>query len=200
MWILRNSWGTTWGTAGYGKIEYGCSRIGYNALVVDYHGVTPTIAFAYPDDRPEMLSPGQPTTFRVSVVADTGTPLADTGQLHYALNGGAYETAPMTVIGTNEYLATLPAADCYDTIDWYVSAEEQTTGRQYDPNDAPWDSYASAVLTGIGTVLADDFERRHRLDRQRQRERRPLVPRHAPSAAATAATRPPTTMAPDSVS
>ncbi|UCD62706.1 MAG: hypothetical protein JSW34_08030 [Candidatus Zixiibacteriota bacterium] len=38
VWFLRNSWGTTWGEGGYMKIEYGCSRIGYNASYIDYRG------------------------------------------------------------------------------------------------------------------------------------------------------------------
>ena len=31
VWILRNSWGTGWGEAGYMHIEYGTSQVGYAA-------------------------------------------------------------------------------------------------------------------------------------------------------------------------
>ncbi len=43
-WILRNSWGPSWGESGYMRITYGTSRVGYAATYIDYtaSGPTPT--------------------------------------------------------------------------------------------------------------------------------------------------------------
>ncbi len=41
-WILRNSWGTTWGeNGGYMRIGYGLSNVGYKATYIDYKGAIP---------------------------------------------------------------------------------------------------------------------------------------------------------------
>lgn len=45
VWFLRNSWGSGWGEAGYMRIEYGTSQIGYSANFIVYSA--PSIAAAF---------------------------------------------------------------------------------------------------------------------------------------------------------
>lgn len=59
VWFLRNSWGDWWGEAGYMRIPYGCSSIGYAACYVSMDpdpSVTTTVPF-YDDVPSAMVDP-----------------------------------------------------------------------------------------------------------------------------------------------
>lgn len=43
-WVLRNSWGTSWGESGYMRIKWGTSNVGYSANYVVYNGTTSGLA------------------------------------------------------------------------------------------------------------------------------------------------------------
>ena len=116
------------------------------------------LIFTYPDGRPEIAAPNQPTTFRVDVSDVAATALPGTGRLHYSLDGGAYVAVFMNETSPNHYEAMLPAADCLSRFDWYVSAKETGQAMVTDPRDAPDTVYSTVVATGIEVFMADDFE------------------------------------------
>ncbi len=117
----------------------------------------PGLTFTYTTGAPETTLPGQTSTFEVVVSSYLGgVPVSGTGQLHYKLNGGTLQTVSMTETSTNTYDAILPAMNCGDALEYYVSAEESTYGRLYDPDPA---SPRTAVpSTGTVTAFSDGFE------------------------------------------
>jgi predicted secreted protein len=47
VWILRNSWNTSWGESGYMRIGYNVSHVGYGATYVVYTPAVPPAAWVY---------------------------------------------------------------------------------------------------------------------------------------------------------
>jgi len=115
------------------------------------------IAIEYPSGVPRYLLPETPTTIEVNVVpVGYGVPVPGTGQLHYSISGGDFETVAMTEITPNQYETSLPAVACGEYIEFYFSAEEENDGVIYSPN--PSTPYLADVATSVPAVFQDDFE------------------------------------------
>lgn len=115
------------------------------------------IAFSYPTGVPETVVPGVTTPFTVIVTEiGDGTLVPGSGLLHYSINGGPVQIEVMSEIAAGEYEAVLPALTCSDQLEFYVSAEEATLGRMYDPD--PASPHRAFPATDEAVVFADDFE------------------------------------------
>lgn len=114
----------------------------------------PEITFQYPSGTPSIVPPNEPTTFDVTLGSLLGgTPVPGSGQLHYSVDGAPFVAVPMAEISSTEYVATLPAAACDSRIDYYVSAQEATTGTYYNPDpSAPLE----AIVAVSATITFDD--------------------------------------------
>lgn len=115
------------------------------------------IDFVYPDGLPTLADPGQPTPIDVNVIALAGTPTPGSGTVSYRIGGGAYTTVPMTQNTPNHYTATLPAATCGASIEYYFTSGS-SGGNVSDPPNAP--SSVFSVTAGEATAIpySDDME------------------------------------------
>ena len=125
---------------------------------VTFRGIA-GLQFSYPGGLPETVQPGVPTVIEVVVSGSgDGIPVADSGQLHYSIDGGGYVTVDMVETTANHYEATLPALNCGSTIDFYFTAQETTVGTICDPKDAPTSAYSTFPMTASTVAFEDNFQ------------------------------------------
>ncbi|MCH7527125.1 MAG: hypothetical protein IID39_06795, partial [Planctomycetes bacterium] len=119
------------------------------------------LAFIYPDGRPSFTSPTDATVFPVeiqSVIADLDE---DSPMQHVSIDDGPFDSSPLAPIlggGGVLYEVSLPPADCFSTIDWYLSALTTDKDEVVDPSGAPSETYQALVVTSVVTVVDEDFE------------------------------------------
>jgi hypothetical protein len=117
----------------------------------------PGLTFNYPNGVPFMLSPGAPETFQVQINGSSGGVLIpESGYLWYSVDGRQPIGVPMTYLGGGFYDATIPAQECDSRVDFYVSADETTSGTFYDPDTAH--PHIAIVATEMTTLFEDNFE------------------------------------------
>ncbi|MFH1687127.1 MAG: M28 family peptidase, partial [bacterium] len=148
---------TTWMDFGY------MTKLVRSALATCYYvsqteGPLPSLEFTYPNGLPEILTPGQATTFAVEVGSlYSGVPVAASGTIHYNVDDHGWMQTAMVESSPGIYEATLPAfPDCYSRVEFYVSVEEATEGEINDPD--PADPALAIVATEVIIPFADDFE------------------------------------------
>ncbi len=125
--------------------------------VVEAFDTPALIDFAFPNGLPTQMHPGAGTTFEVVVSALSETPIDGTGMVHYSVNGGPFQAVSMFSTGVNTYLATIPAQNCFDIVDFYVSSDS-SAGIQSEPSNAPTAFYTAEVFSSIATLAMDDLE------------------------------------------
>ncbi|MFQ5453975.1 MAG: M28 family peptidase, partial [Candidatus Zixiibacteriota bacterium] len=116
-----------------------------------------SLATIYTVNATSTLLPETPTTFEVAVAGTYGgIPVGGSGLLHYAINGGGFNTTSMTEIASDLYEATLPASPCDDQLEFYVSVEESVNGTFYNPD--PSTPFTAVVATNVISLFDDNFE------------------------------------------
>jgi len=122
-----------------------------------FPGAGDPLTISFPDGLPEFLAPGEPTTIAVQIDDGSESVVPDSPALYYRYDGGTFLSSPLAPLGGNLYEATLPAADCDSTPEFYFSATGDGGSTVYHPEDAPTDIHTAVVAT-VTTILNDNFE------------------------------------------
>ncbi len=100
-----------------------------------------------------------------SLISSTGTTAVDAEivgniqgnvSLNYRYNGGSYTAITMSSTGGNNFTGNLPAANCSDTPEFYISYTDASCGPVTVPEGGATTPFTASVGTAT-TVFADDF-------------------------------------------
>ena len=109
---------------------------------------------AFPDGRPEYISPNGGVAFHVEVSALTANPQPGTGVL-YVDRGNGFEAFSMEEVSTNLYAANFPSSECGIELRYYVSVQASNGQIQRGPTTAP-DSFFTAISGDSATIVFED--------------------------------------------
>lgn len=119
----------------------------------------PSLTWSYPGGRPAIVPPNATSTIDVSLAGGCPTPTPGTGTVSYRIGtSGPFTTVPMVVLGPNQYRATLPAAECPQTIQYYFSSGVVGSGTVSDPANPAVVVYSTVASSGIATVANYNFQ------------------------------------------
>ncbi|MDH3892097.1 MAG: C25 family cysteine peptidase [candidate division Zixibacteria bacterium] len=116
-----------------------------------------SLAIMFPDGVPQIVEPMEPTSFEVTVTGiGLGEPLLGSGLIHCCVDGTDSAEVPLVWTKGQQYQAILPAIECDQQIEYYISVEESQSGPRYAPD--PTEPLTAMAVTEEITLFEDDFE------------------------------------------
>jgi hypothetical protein len=142
-----------WNDLYYETFEWG-ALLGNPDLSV---GAPAALTISFPDGLPETALPGNevPVTVRIQNGVEQYVP--GSGTLFYRYQFGVFQLAALTPLGGDLYEAVIPASDCDDEPEFFVSVEGDGGTVVKSPSGAPFQVYDYRVGEEI-VLLADDCE------------------------------------------
>jgi len=111
----------------------------------------------FPGGAPEIVPPDSEITFEVSVNdIGEGDHVEGSGWLHFTIGSKEPDSIAMSVVSGDLYEATLPAIECGEELTYFVSVEEASVGRIYEPD--PETPYSAHAVSQEYVIFEDDFE------------------------------------------
>jgi hypothetical protein len=148
---VRLDCGPSWGTA------QGHIVIDEMMLDNDHPPFFVPLSMGLIDQPPAFLPPHVPASFDLEINPGDDTLVTGSALLHYRIDGGDWDSAPLQHIAGDLWRGTLPALSCGQLPEYYFAAAGGVTGTVYAPVTGPAAPFASLVGDYIG-ILADDFE------------------------------------------
>lgn len=122
--------------------------------MLDWFGASMSVSL--PEGAPSVVMTGETTSFPVQIASINED--ADTADLLWRGDGGAYTPVSLTYDGGDLYSATLPAFDCDATPEFYVEVVSTFGTVVHLPAGAPIDVFTAVPMSAIETVFEDDGE------------------------------------------
>jgi hypothetical protein len=117
----------------------------------------PSFEYVYNPGIPTFIYAGNDTLIEMSLVSRNNAVLVPgSGKLNFAINSGAYQQTPLTELLPNGYEFTLPVVDCGDTLRFYITIEEATSGLLSDGSASS--PYQTMTITSLASSFADNFQ------------------------------------------
>ncbi len=116
------------------------------------------VFFSYPEGRPDFVDAGTGTPVQVKLAPCGGTIVPGTVEMHVSTAGGPFVTTTLAEIDPDLYEAMIPAGECADRFNYYLTAE-LTGGLAFsDPESAPDATYTAIAASTVSVLFADAFE------------------------------------------
>jgi hypothetical protein len=130
----------------------------YQSAIIDYpFEALYAIKISLPDGVPEFIPPDESTDISVRIQNGSEDVLPDSAMLYYRYDGGEFIGAPLTALGGEYFIATLPAPGCGAQPEFYISAEGDGGSAIVYPADAPAELLTTTVAV-VTTLLDDNFD------------------------------------------